>query len=62
MNSQNFESWWQSYKQVRNQTDKNKMEALSGWTDAENNDGVSLMRGIGPYCEGWNACMHTKSA
>lgn len=60
MNSQNFDSWWKSYKQVHNQTDKNKTEALAGWADAKNKEGVSLMRGIGPYCEGWNASMKTK--
>ena len=50
-----FNDWWDNKEQHKDRNQSFKEEALKGWEDASVVHELSLIRGIGAYCEGWNA-------
>lgn len=55
MTSLTFNDWWNSQEQHKDKDLSFKEEALKGWKDASVVEELSLIRGLGAYCEGWNA-------
>lgn len=51
---------------LKNVTDKASAKTLltmwQGWLNASKEEKVSLIKGIGPYCDGWNAYMRLHHA
>lgn len=48
---------WLSPKMTPSTTAQELIEYNKGWFDAEFSNSTHLMRGIGPYCDAWNAYM-----
>ena len=52
-----FENWWTRQEKYKGKSIEFKEECQKGWDDACKSDSISFLRGIGPYCEGWNGLM-----
>lgn len=48
---------WVQPKLTPSTTAKELIEYTQGWIQAEASKSTHLMRGIGPYCDAWNAYM-----
>lgn len=55
MNKLTFEDWWNNQERYKDKNLNFKEDAAKGWEDASIVDELSLIRGVGAYCEGWNA-------
>lgn len=62
MNELTFNNWWNEQERYKEKDQSFKEEALKGWQEASIVEDLSLIRGLGAYCEGWNAKMRIRKS
>lgn len=60
MDELTFEDWWNNQDRYKEKSVSFKEEVKKGWEEASVVNELSLIRGIGAYCEGWNAKMRIR--